>query len=51
MQAEKENLIEDEPEKSDQLKNEMKKFLEELSPSPGDLMTKELMERRRAAKE
>ena len=46
IQAEKENLIEDEPEMSDHLKNEMKIFLEELSPSPGDLMTKDLMERR-----
>jgi len=50
-QAEKENLIDSEPEMADHLEKKLRKFVEGLSPSSGDLMVKSLMERRASSKD
>jgi len=44
-QAERENLIDKEPEMAKSLAQQLKKFIEGLSPSPGDLMAKAYMQR------
>lgn len=45
-QAEKKNLFADELDVADRLENELRTFVEALSPSPGDLMASEFMKRK-----
>ncbi len=45
--AEREDLIEEEREVAEQLEEKMRRFIEGLKPSPGDLMAKEFMRRGR----
>jgi arylsulfatase A-like enzyme len=44
-QAEKENLIESEPEIAKQMDKKLRKFIEDLTPSPGDLSARDFMKR------
>jgi hypothetical protein len=45
-QAEKKNLFAEGFDVADRLENELRTFVEALSPSPGDLMASEFMKRK-----